>query len=427
MFESLFWLRNMKQSHLLTKTKRFLSQQEPSINARLLEQAGYISKLMAGVYSYLPLGLKALNNVERIVREEMNALGAQEILMPALQPKEIWETTERWNTVDVLYKLTARDKEIALGPTHEEVVTPLVQQYVQSYKDLPQAVYQIQTKFRNEARPKSGLLRGREFRMKDLYSFHTAEKELDAYYDKVKESYIKIFDRCGLGAITYFTYASGGIFSKYSHEFQTVTPYGEDIIYICEPCKIAINKEIIEDLKGCPECETKELIERKAIEVGNIFKLKDRFSIPFGFNYTDKEGKQHPVIMGSYGIGTSRLVGAIVEVMHDDKGIIWPEQIAPFTVHLLSLVKEQQDKEKVEAFYYLLEGEGISVLYDDRDAQAGEKFADADLLGMPWRIVVSSKTLAQNGAELKARTQKEAQLLPFDKVIELLRDLTLAK
>lgn len=412
----------MKQSHLFTKTKKFLSQQEPSVNARLLEQAGYVSKLMAGVYTFLPLGLKVLNNIERIVRQEMDAIGGQELLMPALQPKENWEKTGRWDKVDVLYKLEAREKELALGPTHEEIVTPLAKLYIQSYKDLPQAVYQIQTKFRNEARPKSGLLRGREFRMKDLYSFHTTAEDLDAYYERATEAYKKIFARCGLGDITYLTYASGGIFSKYSHEFQTVTPYGEDIIFVCELCKLAINQEIIEDQKACPSCGNTELLERKAIEVGNIFKLMTRFSDAFELAYTDKEGKQNPVIMGCYGLGTSRLVGAIVEVLHDDKGIIWPASVAPFKVHLISLVKNPEEQEITEALYKQLQEQGITVLYDDRkDVQAGEKFADADLLGMPWRVVISSKTLAQNGVELKARNQTSAEIINLSQLIERMK------
>lgn len=405
----------MKQSQLLTKTRKEISQQDPSINAQLLERGGYISKLMAGVYSYLPLGLRVLSRIENIVRQEMNALGAQEVLMPALQPREIWDITGRWDKVDVLYKLKSSNKDLTLGPTHEEVVTPLVASFVQSYKDLPQEVYQIQTKFRDETRSKSGLLRGREFRMKDLYSFHTNVQDLDAYYDRVTKAYRSIFARCGLGDITYLTYASGGVFSKYSHEFQTITPHGEDIIYICDSCKLAINKEIINEQSFCPECKHKDLVEKKSIEVGNIFKLMTRFSEPFHLKYADTDGTEKVVIMGCYGLGTSRLMGAVVEVLHDDKGILWPKEIAPFDVHLIALGKSPEEQAKADALYQQLTQMGLEVLYDDRvGVQAGAKFADADLLGMPIRLVISNKTLANNSIEYKKRTEQDAQLISLD-------------
>lgn len=412
---------SVKQSALVTKTRKEISQQEPSINAQLLERAGYISKLMAGVYSYLPLGLKVLTAIENIVREEMNALGAQEILMPALHPRENWDITQRWDKVDVLYKLKgAGDRDLALGPTHEEIVTPLISTYIQSYKDLPKTVYQIQTKFRNEARSKSGLLRGREFRMKDLYSFHTTQEDLDKYYEQVLAAYHKIFQRCGLGDTTYLTYASGGVFSKYSHEFQTVTQYGEDIIHLCTNCRIAINAEIIAEQTNCPSCDTKGLQEHKAIEVGNIFKLSTRFSESFKAHYTDASGQSHAIIMGCYGLGPSRLMGTIVETLHDEKGIVWPQEIAPFKVHLISLLKETDAADRL---YALLQENNISVLYDDRvDIRAGEKFADADLIGIPWRVVLSSKTLANNTVELKARTSDTAELVSQEQLITLLRN-----
>lgn len=414
----------MKQSQMLTKTKKTISSQEPSVNAQLLERAGFISKLMSGVYSYLPLGLKVLNNIENIVRQEMNALDAQEILMPGLQPKENWIQTERWDKVDVLYKLKGSgDKELCLGPTHEEVVTPLVGQYIQSYKDLPQNVYQIQTKFRNEPRAKSGLLRGREFRMKDLYSFYSNEKDLDEYYDKVIKIYLKIFGRCGLGELTYLTFASGGIFSKYSHEFQTITPYGEDIIFLCNNCKVAINKEIISEQNSCPVCSNDKLIENKSIEVGNIFKLKTRFTEAFKLSYTDNEGKQQPILMGCYGLGTSRLMGSIVEILHDDKGIIWPKEIAPYQVHLISLSKDETDLQKTNEIYKDLIKNKIEVLFDDRvGIQAGQKFADSDLIGIPLRIVVSSKTLALNSVEFKERNKTENYLVEIQDLINKCKD-----
>ncbi|MDR3647298.1 MAG: His/Gly/Thr/Pro-type tRNA ligase C-terminal domain-containing protein [Candidatus Babeliales bacterium] len=412
----------MKQSQLFTKTKKTISEQEPSINAQLLERAGFVSKLMSGVYSYLPLGLRVLTKIENIVRQEMNKLAGQEILMSGLQPKENWLQTQRWDKVDILFKLKgAGDRDLALGPTHEEIITPLVGQYIQSYKDLPQYVYQIQTKFRNEARAKSGLLRGREFRMKDLYSFHTNEKDLDEYYDKVITTYLRIFERCGLGELTYLTFASGGIFSKYSHEFQTVTQYGEDIVHVCLKCKIAINKEIIADQSSCPVCGNQDLKEEKAIEVGNIFKLMQRFSDAFSLAFTDKEGKQQPVVMGCYGLGTSRLMGSIVEILHDEKGIIWPKEVAPFHVHLISLAREEAEIEKAEQLYLDLQRVGIEVLYDDRaGVQAGQKFADSDLIGIPLRIVISAKTLAQNSVEVKERAKSTAELIEIDKLVEFI-------
>lgn len=414
----------MKQSQLSTKTRKTIFEQELSVNAQLLERAGYISKLMAGVYSYLPLGLRVLQKIEHIVRQEMDALGAQEILMPALQPKENWEITDRWNTVDVLFKLKgAGDRDLCLGPTHEEIVTPLMALFIQSYKDLPKAVYQIQTKFRNEARAKAGLLRGREFRMKDLYSFHATESDLDQYYEVVKNAYFNIFKRCGLADITYLTYASGGSFSKYSHEFQTITAYGEDLIYTCNTCRVAINKEIIEDQTICPSCASADLQTHKSIEVGNIFKLMTRFSSAFDVAYTDAQGQKNPVIMGCYGLGTSRLMGAMVEILHDEKGIIWPCEVAPYKIHLISLVKESELTAKVESLYATLIRNGVEVLYDDRpDMSAGEKFADADLIGLPWRVVVSTKTLASNSIELKARTSKESTLIAFDQAVQELRN-----
>lgn len=413
----------MKQSQLVTKTRREVSQQEASINAQLLERAGYVSKLMAGVYSYLPLGLRVLAKIENHVRTEMNGLGAQEILMPALQPRDPWDVTGRWDKVDVLYKLTAHDRDLCLGPTHEEIVTPLVKEYISSYRDLSRAVYQIQTKFRNEARPKSGMLRGREFRMKDLYSFHATEADLDAYYERVTAAYLNIFKKCGLGDITYLTFASGGIFSKYSHEFQAVTPFGEDTIYACEKCRLAVNLEIIADQSSCPSCSSKELSEKKSIEVGNIFKLMYRFTESFGLMYSDAQDAKQPIPMGCYGLGTSRLLGAIVEALHDERGIAWPFSVAPYTVHLISLAKTPETKAQAAAFYERLQAASIEVLFDDRDGTAGEKFADADLIGIPLRMVISEKTRAQHSVEVKLRRATESQLIPLEAAEAYIRDV----
>jgi prolyl-tRNA synthetase len=408
----------MKQSKLFGKTIREVPKDEQSINAQLLIRGGFIDKLMAGVYTYLPLGLKVLRKIEDIIREEMEAIGGQEVLMPALQNKENWKITKRWNT-DVMMKVqTSFNKEYGLGWTHEEVVTPLAKKHVGSYRDFPFALYQIQTKFRNEPRAKSGILRGREFLMKDLYSFHTNEKDLEEYYNIVKDAYFNILGKVGLKDKTYLTFASGGNFSKYSHEFQTITPAGEDTIYICEKCSIAVNKEIIGDLKNsCPECQNKNLKKEKAVEVGNIFKLKTRFTEAFNFKFLDKTGKEKIVLMGCYGIGPTRLMGTIVEIFNDKIGIIWPKSIAPYHLHLVVLGNDNDIIKKTNALYNSLQKEGIEVLYDDRDESAGVKLKDSDLIGIPTRIVVSKKTLEKGSVEVKRRNENGFEMVEIDKVV----------
>lgn len=410
----------MKQSQYFLKTSKTISKDEVSVNARLLEQAGFVQKVMAGVYSFLPLGMLVLRKIEDIIREEMNAIGANEVLMPALQPKENWEATGRWNTLDVLFKVKSQHGyESALGPTHEEIVTPMSQSIISSYRDLPKAVYQIQTKFRDEARAKSGLMRGREFRMKDLYSFHASEEDLANYYKIVAGAYKRIFERLGIPAL--YVEASGGSFSKYSHEFQVETANGEDVIYVCKGCSLAVNKEIFDSEKVCTDCGKQDYRETKASEVGNIFELKTKYSDSFNLKFTDEDGSLKPVIMGCYGIGPSRCMGVIVEEHSDDKGIIWPESVAPFKVHLIALNTDEV-KDTVEQIYQDLQTAGIEVLYDDRDASAGEKFADSDLIGIPNRIVISNKTLEQNSVELKKRKTGEVTLVP-NVVEEIVRSL----
>jgi prolyl-tRNA synthetase len=410
----------MRQSQLFTRTIKNLPKDETSFNAQTLIRAGFVNKLGAGIYTFLPLGLRVLNKITKIVREEMDAVGGQEILMPALTPKENWQTTNRWDNFDALFRLKGSDgKEYALGATHEEIVTPLAQAYTFSYKELPFSVYQIQTKFRNEKRAKAGLIRGREFLMKDLYSFHADQADLDAYYEKVKDAYFKMYKRLGLEDQTYLTYSSGGAFCKYSHEFQTLTSAGEDNIYICDKCRLAINREIIEEQKVCPECGNSVLREERAIEVGNIFKLGTRFSEPFKFYYTDSAGSKNPVIMGCYGFGPSRVMGTIVELYHDDKGLTWPSAVAPFAIHLLSL----QQNEAADKLYQELSAAGFEVLYDDRATANGEKFADADLIGCPWRLVVSAKTLAAGMVEVKSRLIQETEMVPLDKLIDYLKTI----
>lgn len=418
----------MRSSQLFTRTSKDSNKSEVSRNAQLLTRAGYVHKLMAGVYQYLPLGLRVLNKIENIIREEMNAIGGQEILMPSLHPREIWEKTGRWDKVDVLYRLSGEktdkpgDYEFALGPTHEETVTPLVAGFVQSYRDLPVATYQVQTKFRNEARPKSGLLRGREFRMKDMYSFHADQADLDAFYERTTQAYKNVYARSGVGHLTLMTYASGGMFSKYSHEFQTLTPYGEDIVYKLPGTDLAINKELIEDAEALREIipnykpgDEAKLEEHKAIEVGNIFKLGTRFSESFNAQFADRDGSLKKMIMGCYGLGPSRLMGTIAECLGDDNGLIWPENVAPYKVGIINLKKGQEQTDKVcEDIYAKLNKAGIECLYDDRDLSAGVKFADMDLLGLPWHLVVGPRGVEKNIVEIKNRATGVREELSLD-------------
>jgi len=413
----------MRQSKFFIKTRKEAPADEVAKNAKLLIRAGFVDKLQVGVYTYLPLGLRVLKKIEQIIREEMNNEGGQELLMPSLHPKDLWQTTGRWDTMDDLYKVTdASGKENALGATHEEIVVPLVKQFVSSYRDLPFVVYQFQNKFRMELRAKSGILRGREFIMKDAYSFHTTEEEMKAYYEKMKKAYARIFEQVGIGARTYLTYASGGSFSKYSHEFQTLTEAGEDIIYICDDCRVAVNKEIIEDQKyTCPVCGSEKLRTETSVEVGNIFELKTKYSVPFNLTYKDEKGEDQTVVMGCYGIGLGRVLGTVVEVYGDDKGLVWPRAIAPFAVHLVEIPSaDSKVRAEAEALYNEFTARGIEVLWDDRDLRAGEKFAESDLLGIPFRVVVSEKTLSGNTLEVKERISGEVSMRTREEVIQLL-------
>ncbi len=411
----------MLQSKLFYKTNKNKSAEADSVSHDLLTRAGYVDQLMAGVYSFLPLGFLVLKNIESIVRQNMEALGGQELLMPVLQPKENWQKTGRWDSLDILFKVKGSgDKEYALGPTHEEVVSPLARKMVFSYRDLPFSVFQIQTKFRDELRAKSGILRTREFLMKDLYSFHAKQEDLDSYYEKMAKVYTTIFKTVGIGKITHQTLASGGSFSKYSDEFQAVTDAGEDIIFICKKCGRAINKEVKPENPTCPDCKASEFEEKKSIEVGNIFKLGTKYSEPFNLKFTDKDAHDKPVLMGCYGIGLGRLMGAIVEASHDDKGIIWPKSVAPFLVHLIPIENNAKVAKAAQKLYQDLKKENITVLYDDRQQKnAGEKFAESDLLGIPYRIVVSEKTLAKNSVEIKERSKAAVKLVKISQVTKL--------
>lgn len=404
----------MRQTQLFTKTRREAPADEVAVNAQLLVRAGYIHKEMAGVYSYLPLGLRTLNKIVQIIREEMNAIGGQELVMSALQDKELWSRTDRWDDakVDNWFKTTFKSGgETGLGITHEEPLTRIMTEHISSYRDLPIYAYQFQNKFRNEMRAKSGIMRGKEFLMKDLYSFSKNEVEHADFFTKAREAYKNVFQRVGIGDRTFVTFASGGIFSEFSEEFQTLSEAGEDTIYLDEEKGIAINKEVYTDnVLTKLGLEKHSLIEKKAIEVGNIFNLGTRFSEALGLSYTDEAGAKHPVVMGCYGIGPSRLMGVLVELLSDEKGIVWPTEVAPFTYHLVSLGHTGDESTKTaDALYSDLVKAGVEVLYDDRDLRAGEKFADSDLLGMPYRIVVGKEAAETGMFEVVTRVTGEVE------------------
>ncbi|HEY4499637.1 MAG TPA: aminoacyl--tRNA ligase-related protein [Candidatus Paceibacterota bacterium] len=403
----------MLQSQLFTKTIRHAPEGEETKNAQLLIRGGFVNKSSAGVYSLLPLGFLVLEKINRIIREEMHAIDGQELLMPTLIQKKYWEQSKRWD-VDVIYK-TGANLEYGLGWTHEEVISAIATNFISSYKDLPKAVYQIQTKFRAETRAQAGLLRGREFLMKDLYSFHANANDLNAFYQKVIGAYDKIFKRVGLKTV--LTEAGGGAFTKeYTHEFQVLNPAGEDTVYYCRKCKFAQNKEIYNEAAH-KDCNA-EIKSDRAIEVGNVFKLGVKFSEAFNLNYLDAQGARHPVVMGSYGIGPTRILGTIVEEYNDAKGILWPEAVAPFFVHIIQLGDSPKVKTAAERLYKMIrQKSSLSVLYDERGCMAGEKLNDADLLGIPWRVIISDKTVAQKKIEVKQRAEKESRLIDSKKLL----------
>ncbi|MEI7522169.1 MAG: aminoacyl--tRNA ligase-related protein [Candidatus Saccharibacteria bacterium] len=415
----------MRSTELFTKTKKQAPADEVSKNAQLLIRAGYIHKEMAGVYTFLPMGLRVLENICQVIREEMNAIGGQELKMTTLQDPEIWQATDRWDDekVDVWFKTKLKNgSEIGLGPTHEEPLIRAVKPYISSYKDLPFLAYQIQTKFRNETRAKSGVMRGREFLMKDLYSFARTEQEHNELYEKIKQAYFKVYKRLGVGEQTFLTFASGGMFSQFSHEFQTVCEAGEDTIYLDRKKGIAINEEVNDD-KVLAELGVKreDLEEVRAAEVGNIFTLKDKFSKPLGLNYLDENNQEMDVLMGCYGIGPSRLVGVITELLGDDKGLVWPYEIAPFKVYIVRIGDSEAVIKATDKLYALLNDSNIEAFYDDRDVRPGEKFADADLIGIPIRLVVSEKTLAGEEVEFKKRTDSNIEMVKLVDIIERIK------
>lgn len=394
----------MRQSQLFTRTRKTAPKDEVAKNAQLLIRAGFIHKEMAGVYAYLPLGIRVLEKIKQIVREEMNAISGQELIMTALQRKELWERTERWSddVVDVWFKSELKaGGEVGFGWSHEEPIGEMMKNFIASYKDLPISVYQFQTKLRNELRAKSGIMRGREFVMKDMYSFAADEASHLAYYESTKTAYMNVFKRLGIGDDTYITFAAGGAFTKFSHEFQTICETGEDVVYLDRSKGIAINEEVLSDETLQNLGVKREDLEKvSTAEVGNIFNFGQQKATDLELRVKNAEGVDTPVWMGSYGIGVTRLIGVLVEKFADEKGIVWPKSVAPFQAHLISIAGGNEDVQKeANRIYELLVEHGVEVLYDDRDVRAGEKFADADLIGIPTRLVISEKTMTQGGLE----------------------------
>ena len=412
----------MRVSKLFTKTSKTAPADEVAKNAQLLIRAGYVYKEMAGVYTLLPLGYRVLEKIIAIVKDEMDRVGGVQMKTSALQSKEVWQTTNRWDdtVVDNWFKTRLKnDTELGLSFTNEEAYSNIVRGYVKSYKDLPIYLYDFKTIFRNELRSKSGIMRGREFYWKALYSFSKDKNEHDLFYETMKTAYHNVFRRVGIGDQTYLTFASGGTFAKYSHEFQAVSDAGEDIIYVDESKNIAINEEVLSDeVLADIGLNRSELVQKKSIEVGNIFSLAHKFSEPFGLAYTDKDGATVPVFMGSYGIGITRLMGTIVEMLSDDKGIIWPEAIAPYKVYLVSI--GEQGAVEAEKLYDELTARGVEVLFDDRDERPGTKFADAELMGIPYRLTVSDRLVEQNKLELTKRLDGQTSLLTASEVLAIL-------
>lgn len=415
----------MRISTLFTKTSKTAPADEVAKNAQLLIRAGFVYKEMAGVYAYLPLGLRVLENIKQIVREEMNAIDSNELIMTGLQRKEVWDKTGRWDDelVDIWFKTHLKDgTELGLGWSHEEPIVEMMKQYIQSYKDLPVSVYQFQTKMRNELRAKSGIMRGREFVMKDMYSFHATKEDLDAYYEKAIEAYRRVYDRLGIGNDTYVTFASGGAFTKFSHEFQTICEAGEDVIYLHREKNIAINEEVIDEAMGELGVSRDELEPVKSAESGNIFNFGTQKTDEMGLYYAGDDGKEHSLYIGSYGIGVTRAMGVIAEKMSDDKGLVWPVAVAPFVVYLVSI--GEAGRVEADKMYAELTAKGVEVLYDDRDERPGMKFADAELMGIPYRLTVSDRLVEQGRVEWTERRSGDTEVLTADDVLAILDRLS---
>lgn len=405
----------MRFSKTFIKTLRTAPKDETARGAQYLSRSGYVHKELAGIYDYLPLGLQVLEKIKTIIREELNQIGCEELLMSSLQNPEPWQKTDRWDIekMDIWFRTElAAGGELGLAPTHEEPITKLMQSYINSYKDLPAYVYQFQTKFRNELRAKSGIMRTREFLMKDLYSFAATEEQHDKFYHQAELAYKRIYERLGIGDCTFQTFASGGVFSKYSHEFQTLTEVGEDTIYYNADKSVVLNEEVLNnEVLAELGVKREELESAKAAEVGNIFTLKTKYSEPLGLAYTDKDGNRQTVLMGCYGIGVSRVMGVIAEKFADDKGLIWPENVAPYKYYLIGIGEEGM--KTAEEFYAK---DPDNILFDDRDLRPGTKFADAELMGIPYRIVISDKTLAEGKAELTDRQTGESKLVELQEI-----------
>ena len=409
----------MRLSQNFTRTLKDAPSDEVSKNAQLLIRAGFVYKVMAGVYAYTPLGLRVLENIKQIVREEMNAIGGQELIMSSLQKKETWDATGRWDdeVVDVWFKSKLKDDtEVGFAWSHEEAIIEMMKHYIKSYKDLPVSVYQFQTKMRNELRAKSGIMRGREFIMKDMYSLHASQEDMDTYYDSVIEAYKKVYARLGVGDSTFVTFASGGAFTKFSHEFQTICDAGEDILYVDENHTVAVNEEVLDEATSELSIDKSTLQPTKSAEVGNIFKFGTEKSEKTDMFFTDSEGRQQPIYLASYGIGITRAMGVVVEKFADEKGIVWPASIAPAKVYLVQIGSDNS-RAKADELYDELMGKGIEVIYDDRDERPGAKFADAELMGIPFRVTVSDRNLAENKYEFSARHRGESELLTHEELL----------
>lgn len=413
----------MRMSQLFTKTSKTAPADEVAKNAQLLIRAGFVYKEMAGVYAYLPLGLRVLEKIKQIVREEMNAIDSNELIMTSLQRKEVWETTTRWSdeVVDVWFKTELKDgTELGLGWSHEEPIVEMLKGYIQSYRDLPVSLYQFQTKMRNELRAKSGIMRGREFVMKDMYSFHATKEDLDAYYEKATQAYVRAYERFGIGQDTYVTFASGGAFTKFSHEFQTICDAGEDIIYLNRERNIAINEEVVDDAIAELGISRDELEPVKTAEVGNIFNFGTQKTDEMGLYYIDQDGQKQSLYIGSYGIGITRVMGVIAEKYSDEKGLVWPEAIAPFLVHIVSI--GENGSREADTLYAELTERGVEVLYDDRAERPGAKFADAELIGTPWRVTVSDRGLEEGLFELTERVSSDTQKVSREQLLTIISE-----
>lgn len=414
----------MKRTELFTKTSKTVPADETSLNAKLLIKAGYVHKEMAGVYAYLPLGLRTLEKIKAIIREELNAIGGEELLMTNLQPKAVWQTTGRWDDkmVDIWFKTKLQTGEdIGLAWSHEEPIMNMLRDYVHSYKDLPVAVYQFQTKLRNELRAKAGIMRGREFLMKDMYSVHATKDDLEQFYNSVIEAYKRIYGRLGIGDLTYVTFASGGAFTKYSHEFQTICDAGEDWLYLDRENNVAVNEEVLDDAVRDLKLDRNKLEKVRSAEVGNIFNFGTEKAEQMGITFADRDNVQKPFYYGSYGIGVTRVMGVIAELFSDDRGLVWPDNIAPYRVYLVTIGTDPVVLEQGQKVYDQLQSAGVDVLWDDRvDARPGEKFADGDLMGIPHRVVISPKTIAAGALEYKGRTAESSENLSLEQLIDKL-------